>query len=104
MRFSGSGGNRAPSRSSGGGGNIAPIMMDKFKGGNEGSNRASPPIRATFINTYVKFSRPGGVRKGGSEKVHGGSRKGAKSSGQVRVPVNILTSRRMVQGSQDAVL
>ena len=65
MRFSVKGGNREPSRSSGGGGNRAPIMMDKCERGDEGSNRASPPIRSPFINPYVKNSRPGRVRKGG---------------------------------------
>ena len=81
MRFSVEGGNRAHLRSSDGGGDGATRMMDEFGGVNEGIKISTPPRRGIFINPYAKHSRPGGVRKGGSEIGHSGSRKGAKSSG-----------------------
>ena len=81
MQFSVKGSNRAPPRSAGGGGSGALRTMDKCEGGNEGGNGATPPKRAPIINTYVKQSILGGVRKGGGDRVHGGARKGENSSG-----------------------
>ena len=38
------------------------------------------PRKALVVNPYAKQSRPGGVRNGGSERGHRGSRKGVNSS------------------------
>ena len=80
MRFSVEGGNRAHLRSSDGGGDGATRMMDEFGGVNEGIKISTPPRRGIFINPYAKHSRPGGVRNGGSEIGHSGSRKSGKLS------------------------
>ena len=77
IKFSVKGVNGAPSRSAFGGGNGASKKIDECEGVIEGSNVETPPIRDPVINSYVKHSRPVGVKKGGSY----GFRKVLKSSG-----------------------
>ena len=83
MRFSFNDSNRAYLISDGVGDSGAPRTMEKWGGYNEGGNGATPPRRATVINSYAKQSRPGRFRKGGSETGNGAARKGGNSSGHI---------------------
>ena len=55
------------------------------------------PIRAPVINPYAKQSRINGVRKGGGEREHGGSRKGTNSSRHGRKKMKVSSEKLTIK-------